>query len=35
MPDIRGGEVAAFWYKTMRSYCFLKDPKVLHVYACK
>ncbi len=35
LPDIEGRDVAAFWYKTMRNYYFLKDPAVLHVYACK
>jgi len=35
LPDIRGKEVAAFWYKTVRNYYFLKDPKVLHAHACK
>ena len=33
--DIKGREVAVYWYKTMSQYYFLKDPAVLHAYQGK
>jgi len=35
LPDVRGKEVAAFWYRTLKDYYFLKDPDVLHAHACQ
>ena len=34
-PDIRGRDVAVYWYKTMRNYYFYKDKEILHAHAGK